>query len=554
MVDLLTTLAIIFIVAGPFLLVANKFELPTVPLLIVAGLVAGVFIEEELTLELAQYGIALLVFSFGVGIQFDSVRMVLLESEVATLGQIVIVGSLGVGTGLLFGVPLQESLYLGIAAALSSSIVGTALLKKEIRNKLVRGRLAESIHFVQDLIAIALLLVLSAEAFAADPIATQIGYGMMLLVGAVLVNRYVFDLLGRLAGGSSELMIIGVVSLLVLFIGVAERVGVSIVVGAFAAGLAVRHDPDRYLGLFNGIESIKDFFIAIFFVTIGALVAFPTVEKVLLAGGLILLTAVVKPIVTTIILILQGHEARSATLTSLSIDQVSEFALIIAIEALLLGLLSQLAFDAIIFAAAVTMITSSLSQRYDERIYRALAERGLIAGRHGKIDAWSECPEDISDHIIIVGYGRQGRHLVDACEELEQPYVVIENDPELRDTVRMHCEAYVFGDAIERYTWEKARGAAARLVVSTVPSDPVSERILELVPSDRVILNANDVDTALTLLDQGAFYVIVTDLLAGEQLVQYVKALMFDSLTPEELRAQQRLKLKEDFALGTPLT
>jgi len=547
MVDLLTTLAIIFIVAGPFLLVANKFELPTVPLLIIAGLVAGVFIEEELTLELAQFGIALLVFSFGVGIQFDTVRTVLLESEVATLGQIVVVGSLGIGTGLVFGIPLQESLYLGAAAALSSSIVGTALLQEEIRNNLIRGRLAESIHFVQDLIALVLLLVLSADGFAADPIATQIGYGMMLLVGAVLVNRYLFDLLGRLAGGSSELMIIGAVSLLVVFIGMAEIAGVSIVVGAFAAGIAVRHDRDRYLDLFNGIESIKDFFIAIFFVTIGALVAFPTLEKLLLAAGLVVLTAVVKPIVTTVILILQGHEARSATLTSLSIDQVSEFALIIAIEALILGYLTQSVFDAIILAAAVTMITSSLSQRYDERIYRALADRGLIVGRHGKIDAWSSCAEDITDHVIIIGFGRQGRQLVQTCKEIGQRYVVIENDPELRDTVRMECDEFVFGDAMEKYTWKKANGEAARLIVSTVPSDPVSDRILDLFYGREVILNARDVDTALELLDRGAFYVIVTDLLAGEQLVQYVKALIFGTLTPEALREQRRLMLEQQF-------
>ena len=540
MVDLLTTLSIIFIVAGPFLLVANKFEIPTVPLLIVAGLVAGMFIEEGLTLELARYGIALLVFSFGVGVQFDTVRTVLLDSEIATLGQILIVGSLGIGSGLAFGIPLQESIYLGIAAALSSTIVGTSLLRKEIRRNLVRGRLAQSIQFVQDLIALVLLLILSAEAFAMDPIATQIGYGLMLLVGAVFVNRYVFDLLGRLAGGSSELMIIGAVSLLVLFMSAAEAIDVSIVVGAFAAGLAVRHDQDRYMGLFNGIESIKDFFVAIFFVTIGALVALPTLEEVLVVAVLVLLTAVVKPIVTTSILIYQGYEARSATLTSLSTDQVSEFALIIAIEALILGFLTQSVFSAIILATAVTMITSSLSQRYDEQIYRALADRGLIVGRHDKIDAWSSCADDVTDHVIIVGYGRQGQQLVKTCEALGQRYIVIENDPVLRDTVRLECEEFVFGDAMERYTWKKANPAAARLVISTIPIGTLSQRILDLISGTDVILSADDVNEALALLDRDALYVTVTDLLAGEQLVQYVQALIHGNLTPEALRDKQQ--------------
>lgn len=306
MADLLTTVSVLFIVAGPFLLVANRFKLPTVPLLIVAGLFSGIFVQEELTLELAQYGIALLVFWFGVKTELDSVRTVLKDSEVATLAQIVVVGSLGIGLGLVLGIPFQESIYLGIAAALSSTIVGAFLLQKEMQRNVVRGRLGESIHFVQDLIAVILLLVLGAGTFELDPIATQLGYGVLFLIGAAFVNRYIFDLLGRLAGGSSELMIVGAVSILVLFIGAARLTEVSIIVGAFAAGLAIRHDRERHLDLFNGIESIKDFFVAIFFLTIGALVALPTPETLLLAAGLVVLTAVVKPAVTTVVLIYQG--------------------------------------------------------------------------------------------------------------------------------------------------------------------------------------------------------------------------------------------------------
>jgi len=543
MADLLTTVSVLFIVAGPFLLVANRFKLPTVPLLIVAGLFSGIFVQEELTLELAQYGIALLVFWFGVKTELDSVRTVLKDSEVATLAQIVVVGSLGIGLGLVLGIPFQESIYLGIAAALSSTIVGAFLLQKEMQRNVVRGRLGESIHFVQDLIAVILLLVLGAGTFELDPIATQLGYGVLFLIGAAFVNRYIFDLLGRLAGGSSELMIVGAVSILVLFIGAARLTEVSIIVGAFAAGLAIRHDRERHLDLFNGIESIKDFFVAIFFLTIGALVALPTPETLLLAAGLVVLTAVVKPAVTTVVLIYQGYEARSATLTSLGIDQVSEFSLIIAIQALLLGALGQTVFDAIILAAAMTMITSSLSQRFDERIYQVLADRNLIVGRHSKIDASSRVPEGMAGHVIVVGYGRQGRKLVRACRSLDQACVVVENDPEVRQIVREECEAFVFGDAMDRYTWEKAQAGSAKLILSTVPYDPISKRILELGVDADVVLNATEVDTALDLMEEGALYVVVSDLLAGEQLVTYTQAIISGEMTPEELRSQQMAAL-----------
>jgi len=557
MTDLLTTVALLFIISGPFLLVANQFDLPTVPFLILGGLVAGFFVDEALTLELAQYGIALLVFSFGVSISLSDIEPVLGDSELAALGQVFGVGLLGVVFGVVVGVTLIEALVLGIAVAFSSTIVGTALLETERRQNLLRVRLADSIQFVQDLAAILVLLVLGAGTLAADPIAAQLGYGLSLLIVAVLINRYLFDVVGRLAGDSEELIIIGVVSLLVLFIAAAELAGVSIVVGAFAAGLAVRHDPVEYLGLFNGLQSIRDFFVAIFFVTIGALVVVPfvelgwtaSIEKLVIAAGLVALTALVKPLVTIAVLIHNGYEARSATLTSLSIDQISEFALIIAIQALILGLLTQNVFDAIILATAITMITSSFTQRHNERIYRFVADRGLLPTTHRKVDSLSRCPKELSDHVVIVGYGRKGQLLVEACKQHDQSYVVIENDPARLEALSADCEAYVFGDAAEQYTWEKAAISEAKLVISAVNSAPLSTRLLAFDFEVDIILRSDDVSQAFEYLDDGALHVSVSDLMAGEQLVGYLNSLFNEGTSPAELREECMDEL-ESYAEG----
>ncbi len=546
MAEMLTAIAIIFIVAGPFLLVANRYDLPAAPLLIVAGLVAGVFIDDDLALELAQFGIALLVFTFGVSIQLSKLETVIEDSEIAAIGQIIVVGSLGVGFGLLVGVPQEEAIFLGVAAALSSTIVATALLQTEIRTNLIQGRIGHSIQFVQDLFAVAFILVVSAEVIDLDPIVLQIGYGVLFILAAGLVNRYLFGVIGTLADDSDELMIIGVVVLLVLFMGAAEAVDIPVVVGAFAAGLAVRHDPTEYLGLINGLASIKDFFVAIFFVTVGALVVLPfvhtgidqSIEKVVLVGGIVLLTVLIKPAVTTAILIYRGYEARTATLTGLSTDQVSEFSIIIAIQALLVGMLSQSVFDAIILASAVTMVTSTVSYRYSEEIYRWFRDRGLISGRHSKIDAMSHVPVDIEEHVIVLGYGRAGSHLVNALKANDEPYVVIENDPGRHETIRIECDAYVFGDAMEPYTWEKAKAADARIIVSMTGAPVVSRWLLDLGLNANLVLRAGDEQRAVQLLDEGATYVAVPDLLAGEELIKQLQALFDGELSPEELRSR----------------
>ncbi|ELY95704.1 sodium/hydrogen exchanger [Natrialba hulunbeirensis JCM 10989] len=560
MSDLLTAVSIMFIVTGPFLLVANRYDLPTVPFFILAGIAAGFGLDafgiaDELTLEIAQYGIALLVFSFGVGIDISAVRSVIWDSELAALAQIFVVGSVGYALSVALGVTPSEGIYVGIAAALSSTIVGRGLVQTDIQSRLVRGRLSNSIQFVQDLFAILLVLILGTGlgtgTVGAGPVAMAVGYGLALIAAAFLVNRYLFDAIGRLAGDSDELMILGVVSLLAAFVGAAQSADISIIVGAFAAGLAIRHDPIEYLGLFNGLESVRDFFVAIFFVTVGALITFPFVEaawdesvgKLLVAGGIVVLTAVVKPAITTAVLLFRGYERRTATLTALSIDQVSEFALIIAIQALLLGQISETLFDAIILAAAVTMVTSSLSQRYDEQLYRALVNRGLLPSAHGKIDAWSDVPDNLSDHVIIVGYGRQGKRLAQTCDDLDQPYVVVENDPARRETVAAESDAVVVGDAMESYTWEKANVEDARIVLSTVASKPVSRRLLSYNFDADIVLRATDQSEARTLLESGALYVSVSELLAGQQLAEHIEALLEGDLTAADLREERQADL-----------
>jgi len=535
MTELLTTISVIFIVAGPFLLLANYLRLPTAPALIVAGLAVGPFVDPELKLEIARLGIALLVFTFAARIQTTDAQTVVADSEIVAIGQLAVLGALGFAAGLLLGLPSEQAIYLGIAAAISSSIAGSTLFLPGTPDP-IHDRLSESIHSIQDFTALFLLLVVSGGVFALDPIANQLGYGVMLLLAAIAINRYLYDLLGRVSGGSTESMLIATVALLLLFLGAAEFVGVSIVAGAFAAGVAVQYDPVEYSGVINGLDSINDFFAAIFFITVGSLVTFSTLDVIGMSLVLVLLTAIVKPAVTIGVLMHKGYERRTATLTGFNLDQVGEFALIIAIEALVLGLLLPSIFEAIILAAAITLTTSSFTRYYDEEIYHFLTNHGLL-GRHGKtVERWSSAPDDLTDHIVIVGYGRHGRRLVETCEEYGQPYVVIESDPAQIESLRTDCQAYVFGDVIEEKTVEKARLTDARLVISTVDTRPVNEHIVSFTDRVDVIVRTKDRMSATEFLDKGALYVSVSDLLAADRLEDKFEALLDGMYDREELR------------------
>ncbi|OVE84389.1 cation:proton antiporter [Natronolimnobius baerhuensis] len=543
--ELVITLAVVFVSAGVLSLIANHFGLSPIPFYIIAGLIAGSFesVTQSEIIVLAQWGIAFLVFVFAIRIDFGDLESVLRDAEIAALTQLIIVAPIAFAVGYLFGdlfgfdYQLRNAAYFAAAVVLSSSLVGGVLLGSESRANLVHGRLASSIHFFDDLVAIALLLILSTEVVTADGIAAQIGYGVLFVVAGLVIYRHGFPLLVRLADGDGELILVGSISILIAFIAAAEYVGLSLVIGAFAAGISIRSDGTQALEVQNGISSITDFFVAIFFVTVGALVAIPSLEVLVIAGTITLLVLVVNPVVHIISFIYEGYDARTAFLAGSSLNQVSEFALIIAIQALLMQTIADALFDAIILAAAATMLLTFLGRRTEDVVYRVVVARLFRSQRTRKVDDRSSVG-DLEDHIIIVGYGRIGRQLVETLETLDHPYVVIENDPVLWDELDTACQHYVLGDALADYPWEKAQVENAALVCSTVDHQGVSEALLERESDADIVLRAESTGDAESYLEAGATHVAVPNVLAGEQLVSTVEALAAGETDPETLEQE----------------
>ncbi len=559
MTDLITSLAILFVTAGALLLVANYFSLSPVPFYILAGLISGAFIQEAALIELAQWGIAFLVFVFGFRVNFGALEAVIRDSEVAAMTQLVVVGPLAFGVGLLFGFDPLNALYFAVAATLSSTIVGSGLLEREIRDNLVHGRLASSIHLFDDLVAIAVVLVLSAEVFTATEITSKIGYGVLFLAVALFIHRHGYSLLVRTTGGSDELTMMGSISILIAFLAAAEFAEVSIVVGAFAAGIAIRSDDTATLGVINGIESLRDFFVAIFFVTLGALVTVPTLSVLGVALTLVVLVVLINPLVIALAFTYEGYDARTAFLASTSLNQVSELSLVVVIQAMLLETvgIDSVVFEAVILAAAATMIFTSITRRHEEAIFERVFGR-VVEGRGSrKIDDRSMVSDELCDHVVIVGYGRQGRWLVDTCERLDQEYVVIENDPVLWGDLREQCHNYVLGDAMASYSWERAHAEDARIVISTVEHRGVSNVAVETTaPTDvDVIVRAQNSAQARELLERGATFVSVPNVLAADGLTELVESVLEGTLSEETVRAEHLDQLDdlERYGFGSKL-
>ena len=544
MAEMVATLAMVFVIAGLMLLLANRLSVSTIPAYILAGVLVGPFVDQLTILELAQWGIAFLVFVFGTRIDFRAIQGVLRDSELAAMAQLAIVGPIGFVVATLFGFDPLNAVYFAAAGTLSSTLVGRELLERTAGPSLVHDRLASSIHLFDDLVAVVLLLVISADSYTPDAIAANIGYGVILLVLALFVYRYGFDLLVCLADGSAELVLMGSISILFAFLAAANFVGLSIVVGAFAAGIAVRRDGTDALEVFNGIQSLRDFFVAIFFVTVGALVSVPTLEVVVVSTALIGLVLVVNPFITMLSLLYEGYDARAVHLVGTSTDQVSEMSLILVIEAALIATIDVVLFDAIIIAAAATMLLMSLIRKYEQSLYEELFSSLMEDRQTIKIDRRSDVDEGLRDHVIVVGYGRQGRRIVETCHQYDREYVVIENDPLLWDDVRVDCENYVRGDALSDHSWAVANASDAALIVSTSDYRPTAEQIVSLDVEADVMLRSRSIERAREWLDRGAIYVAVPDLLASDQLIDHVETVVAGGSTTDELREEHLDELK----------
>ena len=267
---------------------------------------------------------------------------------------------------------------------------------------------------------------------------------------------------------------------------------------------------------------------------LGALISVPGTEVLIAALLLLGLTSVLKPVVIYETLKFRGLDARTSMLSALTLDQVSEISLILVIQAFLAGMISDPVFQSVIIAATASMLISSYTKRHDEWIYQALKPEKEVSDR-----------VNLEDHIILVGYDVQGIRIVDSLMEEEARIAVIENDPEKVSTLKERGIPAVYGDVMDIEIWQEANFTEADLVVSTVPSMKVSERILDLEhPADKIV-RAEDADEASILLDSGAIHVMVPDIASAEILIDHIEGIIHNENYREELRRKSLLEIRE---------
>ena len=524
------------------LFVFDRFSHPALPAYIVAGLALGNLYSTQEVLNLTQIGLSFLVFVFGIKMDPSRLKSVAGDGLKTAGIQIVAVSALSVIVSRALGLTGFETFVFTATTSLSSTLVGLDLLEEEIDLNLAHGRLAESMHLSQDLMGLAALTILGASSYTMAAVSQSLVHGFGILVAALLFRRYLLDTLVALTDNSRELLMLTSITVLIGFLSLTELLQVSLAIGSFAAGLAVSKYPHK-TDILDTVKPLKNFFSAIFFVSLGALLEPPSFQVIYISVSMLALTVLIKPFAVITPLVGLGQNKRTAYLTGFSIDQVSELALIIAIQAHITGTIGPAVFQSVIVTATVSMVVSSYTTKHGSRIYNLLSPYDHIPSFPQKISEKLR-QERPSDHVIVLGYDTQGERIVQELKEENEDFVVIDNDPEKITDLEEKKENFVYGDVLDHETWENAGYRKAELIVSTAPITKVSDTVLELETDADTILRAEDVTEAKRLMDKGATYVSVPEILSSELLTDHIEGIMENQSYREDLRRKSMLELR----------
>jgi len=465
----------------------NRLRLPAVVGFLVAGALLGPYgldvVDDVARVEVfAEVGVVLLLFTIGVEFSLGQLRSL---RTVAGAGLLQIGSAIGLSVlaAIAFGLPLNQGVFWGFLAAMSSTAVVLKMVTERGETNSPHGRLIIGILIVQDLTVVPMMVVTPVLGGLGEVGLLAVMWSVAKAVLAVLLilvaARYLVPrlLVEVVRSRSRELFVITIILVCLGIAWLSSLAGLSLALGAFIAGLIISESEYSHQAMAE-ILPFRDSFNSLFFISIGMLLDL----RVLLAHPVLVMGLVVtlvggKMVTTVGAAVVTGYSWRAAVLTGIALAQIGEFSFILAKVGRSLGLLPGESFQVFLTVSVLTLLLTPflvqasprLARRAEalQRLRRWLPERQTdphgIPSRH------------LRDHTIVVGYGVNGRNLVQVLRETEIPFVVVDVDGE---TVRQEQKKgipIVFGDITHPQVLRRLGIQDARALVLAI-SDPIATR------------------------------------------------------------------------------
>jgi len=544
--DIILEIAIAIVAASVLALAARAARQPLILAYLAAGILVGPteglgYLKIEDIEPISELGLILLLFM--VGLEIDLKKLVGSGKPliVAGIGQFVICVALGLAAapwlGFSFTGGSLAPIYVAVAAALSSTMIVVKLLYDKFELDTIPGRITLGILVFQDVWAIVFLaLQPNLRNPAVGILLLSAVKGIALVALALLVSRYILPSLFRWIARSPELMLIVALGWCFAVAAGASLLGLSREMGALIAGVSLSAFPYG-LDVVAKIISLRDFFITLFFISLGAKIPGPTTELVLSAIALSVFLVLSRFLSITPILHALKQGNRVSFIPALNLSQISEFSLVICALGLSLGHIDQRTMSIIVYTLVITSVGSTYAIQYNHEIYVRLRPlMSKIGIRDLSDDEFSHPAHHEAKPIFFLGFSRYAssllHELIDRHPEAAMRIGVVDFNPQVKSELDRRGIYNIYGDIAHRDTLDHANVQSAQVLVCTIPDSilkgTTNERMLTqlkaLAPHAHIIVTADFFYTAKRLYQLGAGFVFVPRLMSIKELATVVRA------------------------------
>ena len=496
---LLGNMSIILITAVIVLLVFNKLKLPTMIGLFFTGIVLGHAINDtSLISTVSELGVIFLLFIIGLEFSVEKFSSIKRYALIGGFLQVSITTILISALGLILGLSPNSALFFGFLVAFSSTAIVMKIMQQRHITHSVQGRVTLGILIFQDIAVIIVILItplLGGHELAFNNLPSLIvkciGLVVMLYVGA----KWFIPLALRDAAKTKNRDLF---LLLTLFICMGTTFGTSLIgigpeLGAFIAGLLISNTEYSHQTL-GYIQPFQDVFMSIFFISIGLMVNLHlflyNIVTILVLTVIILVIKFTATLITGMALKLPSKVTISIAVL---LSQIGEFSFVLAREGMNYGLMTNQFFSVFLGVSILTMSATPFEE------LMTLPEE-------------IEDPQDISDHVILVGLGRNGKHMARACKKFNIPYRIVDMNPVIVENQQAMGLPVIYGKGSnESVLKELGITSALCIVISSSTYDETIKTIdaaRRLNPDIHIIVRTRYLKNLDDVIEAGADEVI----------------------------------------------
>mgnify|MGYP006157837459 FL=1 len=358
---------LIFACAGILATLALFTRQPLIVMYIVTGMILGpsgtaLIDNPELISSIAKFGIIFLLFLLGLDMQPAKLIKTLRSAMLVGVGSSLVFFAVGFSIASVFGYSMTETIIIGIAMMFSSTIIGIKLLPTTVLHHRHTGELMISLLLIQDLIAIIVLLVITGGLMEFDGVAkiarVLVSLPLLVLFSWLFVKYVLLPLLEKFDAFHEYIFLVAIAWCLGMA-ELSELAGLSLEIGAFIAGVTIATSPIA-LYIADHLKPLRDFFLVLFFFSIGAGFHMDLLAEVIIPAAVIATVILaLKPVTFKFMLRRMSETSALGWETGFRLGQISEFSLLIAFVATAQNLISQEVSHLIQATAILTFLASS---------------------------------------------------------------------------------------------------------------------------------------------------------------------------------------------------